>query len=432
MSDANLNYLYTIGGYATLFGVGYALYQVSTRESRRRAAAAQAKQARNARPEPKKEDKKKKQRMESFTSESQESTAKATKPRPNAPETSTFLSNAPTTKDDAQDDVDNREFAKQLSKAKEGMKFAAKSDSGKQGEKSVKQSRANKIAPPEEKKIEEERQSAPSSTSADADEEPSPVQSPEAEPVDASGVSDMLEPAPSGPSVLRLTGTESKTQNKKKTKVAEPVETKKQRQNRKKAEAAKAAREEAEKERKVLEEKQRRTARIAEGRAAKDGSQYTSVNGTKSAWTQGAPNGDNSKTEERKDAHELLDTFEAPSAETVQPAVTATAPVAKSKSKPESEWISSLPSEEEQLEMLKNEDEWSTVKTKSSKKATKKESPNESGDDNVTTRPAAQPKQTKPVAFESTTSKTTPSFGSFSALTSNNDAADDAEEEWDV
>lgn len=82
--------------------------------------------------------------------------------------------------------------------------------------------------------------------------------------------------------------------------------------------------------------------------------------------------------------------------------------------------------------MLKDEtDEWSTVKTKSSKKSAKKESPIGSGDDQVASRPAPQPKQVKPSA-PGTTSKPTQSFGSFSALTSKDDPAEEAEEEWDV
>lgn len=424
MADTNMNYLYTIGGYATLIGVGYILYQVSTQKSRRRVAAAQAKSARSGQAESKKDDKKKKQRLESFATESQESTAKAAKPRVNAPETSTFLSNAQPN-DTSDDGVDNREFAKQLSKAKKGTQFAAKSDSGKNKEKSVKQSRANKISAPEENKP-----SAPSTTSADADadDDLSPVHSPEPAAADASGVSDMLEPVPSGPSVLRLTGTESKTQNKKPAKAPEQVETKKQRQNRKKAEAARAAREDAEKERKVLEEKQRRTARIAEGRPAKDGSQYVATNGNNSAWKQGAPNGtDSTQATKPDDVHQLLDTFEAPVTESAKPAKPTTP------SQSESTWISSLPSEEKQLEMLKEEtDEWSTVKTKASKKSAKKDTPVGSGDDQLVSRPAAQPKQPAPSGSNGNSSKAAQSFGSFSALTSKDEPADEAEEEWDV
>lgn len=425
----NLNYFYTIGGYIALIGLGYAIYQVSTQNQRKKIVAAQGKASKSAQPEPRKEDRKKKQRMESFTSENNDPATKALRAKAvKAPESSTWTNNT-NEKDSRDDEVDNREFARQLAKAKEGTKFAAKSDSGKQREKSVKQSRANQIDGLAPEKA--EKASAPSSTGGvDADDDQSPITSPDVAPADgptqAGDVSDMLEAAPAGPSVLRLTDTEPKKQKQKAAKAPQQVETKKQRQNRKKAEAAKVAREEAEKERKVLEEKQRRQARIAEGRAAKDGSQFIAANGNKSAWTQGATNGDKAET---NGLHQPLDTFEKP-----QPA-TAAAPKPKPAPAPkpsaDSNWVSSLPSEEEQIEMLKGDDDWSTVPTKSSKRASKKEAV-DSGDERVESRPAAQPKQ--PVAGASQSSKPSKSFGSFSALSTNDEAGDEEEqeEEWDV
>lgn len=79
------------------------------------------------------------------------------------------------------------------------------------------------------------------------------------------------------------------------------------------------------------------------------------------------------------------------------------------------------------MEMLRSsEDEWSTVKVKS-KKAAKKDSPRESGDEPVQSRPAAQPKQ--PAAGSKASSKPSQSFGSFSALpVEENDQEE--EEEW--
>ncbi|KAF5012968.1 hypothetical protein FDECE_1015 [Fusarium decemcellulare] len=414
MAD-NMSYLYTIGGYAALIGVGYVIYQVSTQKARKQARAAPVKITKTLQPEPRKEDRKKKQRMETFASEAQESSKKAANAeKTKEPEAAPL----PSKIKERDEDVDNREFARQLAKAKEGTKFAAKADGGKQREKSVKQSRANKMAG-----AAEEKESAPSSTTgADADDDQSPITSPEVGPAVAvaGDVSDMLEAAPRGPSVLRLTDTEPKEQKKKAAKAAAPVESKKARQNRKKAEAAKAAREEAEKERKVLEEKQRRAARIAEGRAAKDGSQFTAAQTSKSAWKEGAPKAPEAAPAAKTNGfHQPLDTYEK------APASAVNAP------KSEGQWIESLPSEEEQIEMLKdNDDEWSTVKTKSSKKASKNVPSAESGDEPVT-RPAVQPKQPSgPIK----TSKPTQSFGSFSALTTKDDAADEEEEEeeWDV
>ena len=432
MAEAtNMSYLYTIGGYATLFGLGYAVYHVSTQKDRKRAPAPQAKAPKPSQSESRKEDRKKKQRMESFTSEGSSQKGSKVKASGKATEPSPFLSNVQAN-DTSDDGVDNREFAKQLSKAKQGTSFATNSDSGKkQKEKSVKQSRASQIGAPANKTV--PPPSAPSSgDGADADDDQSPVHSPATEPAaestDASGVADMLEPTPSGPSVLRLTDTGSKDKNKKKkpTKALEPVETKKQRQNRKKAEAAKAAREEAEKDRRVLEEKQRRAARIAEGRPAKDGSQFTTASVKNSAWNQGAPNGGQAQSPGANEAQQLLDTFDAP--------VAAKPPKPSPPSQTESAWISSLPSEEEQLEMLKSEaDEWSTVKTKSSKKSGKKDTPAGSGDDAPAhTRAAPQPKQPSPAVTTSNPAKSSQNFGSFSALTVKGGSEEEVEEEWDV
>jgi hypothetical protein len=438
MADASM--LYTVGAYATLIGIGYAIYHISTQKDKQKGSVVITKPAKTVSQQPavRKEDRKKKQRMESYVTDSKSSKADAQKEK--APEANQWLSNDA----DKQESLDNREFAKQLSKAKEGAKFDSKKEGTKQREKTVKQSKANKpkAAPAPEAVI-----SAPSSNGADADDDESPAaQSPESRPVDVSGVSDMLEPTTStGPSVLRLTDTESKTQKKQNaSKNPEPAETKKQRQNRKKAEAAKAAREDAEQERKALEEKQRRTARIAEGRAAKDGSEFmAAVNGNKSAWD--GTNGTNGAAAKKEDAsaYAPLDTFEKPaqnkaiekSAPKSAPAPKKEAPKKEVVTQLESSWISALPSEEEQMEMLKEEsDEWNTVKTKSSKKSKKAPSV-ESGEEAPQARPAAQPQQpTETKAKTSTKPAATKSFGgSFSALTTkDDDAEEEIEEEWDV
>ncbi|KAL7817718.1 hypothetical protein V8C26DRAFT_397707 [Trichoderma gracile] len=434
MSDANI--FYTIGAYATLIGIGYALYHVSTQKDKKKGGVAITKTAKTSQSEVRKEDRKKKQRLESFVTDQDSSKAsKADAQKEKAAQPSQWLSNEA---DDKQKELDNREFAKQLSKAKEGAKFNTKNDGPKQREKTVKQSKANK-AKAAPAPAAEPVPSAPSSNGADADDDESPViLSPETRPVDVGGVSDMLEPAPAGPSVLRLTDTESKKDKKPKAaKNPESVETKKQRQNRKKAEAAKAAREEAEKERKVLEEKQRRTARIAEGRAAKDGSEFmAAVNGNKSAWN--GTNGANGTKKDDAAIHAPLDTFEQPAEnKAAKKAAPAAAPVAAPKEPVqnlESSWISALPSEEEQMEMLKDEsDEWSTVKSKSSKKSKKAPSV-ESGEETPQARPAAQPKQSAETNANKSSKPAAKNFGgSFSALTiKGDDAEEDVEEEWDV
>ncbi|KAJ8119906.1 hypothetical protein ONZ43_g3248 [Nemania bipapillata] len=338
------------------------------------------------------------------------------KPAPSASERSEPTVSAPQyDREEAEiaDKKADRDFARQLSNTHAGTKFNAKKSEDKK-QKSVKQSKAQEIIP--------DKISAPSSTTGDADDDLSPQGSPVVVATDSQGVSDMLEPVAPGPSVLRLTGTDSaKKPKERKAKAPEPVETKKQRQNRKKAEAAKAAREEDEKERKVKMEQQRRTARIAEGRAAKDGSTFVA---TQNAW--------NSQPDNSSAPVQLLDTFEQqPKAEPVKAKAPVTvAPATKTTSDP---W-SGLPSEEEQLEMIRQEDSWNEVKTKKKgkKKDTAVDTPATSsqptnGNTAATTAASSKPANgaKKPIL--------TSSSSSFAALTP--DEADDDEEseqEWEV
>ncbi|KAG5941077.1 hypothetical protein E4U59_001931 [Claviceps monticola] len=409
MTESEMNYLYTIGGYAAVFGVGYAAYRISTRKENKRTPNNPPKgvKAKSAQPEPRKEDRKKKQRLENFASEAQE----AAKAKANVAEDAARP--RPAVVDTSDDGVDNREFARQLAKAKEGTKFASKAEGSKRREKSVKQSRANKI----NNALVDVVKPSDASAHADVDDDQSPTNSPEIRAADVAGVSDMLEPAPAGPSVLRITDADKVKEKKSKaTKAPEKTETKKQRQNRKKAEAAKEAREEAEKARKTLEEKQRRAARIAEGRPAKDGSQSMATNGA-NIWTNGAPDETQVKPSSHDEIlHQPLDTQEQAAVSTASPSEQSAA------AKPKNTWMSSLPSEEKQIEMLKDEGDWSTVPTKAFKKAKKSiESVEDAGK-----RPAAQPQQAAKIG-------TSQSFGSFSAL--KDDAATEEaeeEEEWDV
>ncbi|WYZ34532.1 hypothetical protein EsH8_I_000808 [Colletotrichum jinshuiense] len=362
--------------------------------------------------EPRKETNAKKQRKAAFAS---------SKPTTEDKGSSSATDTTPTTwlSNDPKDEVDNTDFAKRMATVKEGKKFTGKSAEQKKKTKSVKQSRA---AEPSEKatqkksaEVAEAKEPVTSTPAVEADEDESPATSPEVAPVDASGVSDMLEPAAAGPSVLRLTGTDKEKPKAKAQKAPEQAETKKQRQNRLKNEAKKAAREEEEKERKVKLEKQRRTAREAAGIPAKDGSQFmAAVNGKQSAWTAGSANGTSANGSSA--AIQPLDTFEAPAKNgTAAPTQTSDS------------WISSLPSEEEQLERLKEEDEWNTVPAKASKKAKKEArapSPEPVSAAPAQSRPIAQAVQ-KPAASNGKAAKPAPSYGSFSALSTE-------EEEWDV
>ena len=300
------------------------------------------------------------------------------RPRQRQKTAPTVERSSPVVDDTPDDQVDNKEFARQLSTVKEGKKFNTNKGSGESSrQKSVKQSRAAKVSG----FTGDEKPSPPSSTtSVDADagakDDKSSAVTPEVVAAPSGGVSDMLEAAPSGPSVLRLTGTEDKTRARP-AKAVEATESKKQRQNRKKAEAQKAQREVDEQERRKNMENQRRAARIAEGRSAKDGSQYTNAaaNGAASAWSKtGKATGATDSTAAPSN-HGLLDTFR------VEPAAPVTEAVVEKASKEDMKvlangksWVSSMPSEEEQMEMLQSEDDgWNTVQKKAIKKPVKKD-----------------------------------------------------------
>jgi len=179
----------------------------------------------------------------------------------------------------------------------------------------------------------------------------------------------------------------------------EPAETKKQRQNRRKAEERKAAREEAEKHRRVLLEKQLRTAREAEGRPAKNGLGVTSKPPAKSAWTSTSTSvGVDSKKEAAENVS-LLDTFDSSNrsedASLDGPTSSSTSDTGNSKST--HQWEQDLPSEEEQMRIIKEQEDdagWNTVgKSRKKKKATDSEvSGNESSDKSHTVNgPSATP-----------------------------------------
>ncbi|KAM0279320.1 hypothetical protein ACHAQH_004667 [Verticillium albo-atrum] len=413
-----------VGGWATVLAIagtiGYNYYQ------KQKPTNVPSKNTQVPWSPPKKGNRAKKQRQEAFASAAKSAPAEET-PREEPAATSSK-------KKERDEDADNKAFARQMSGVKEGVKFSGKkSDAGKKSnkQKSVKQSLAaepSEVTNPVEltPAVPEEAPAQESSSNADADDD----RSPEVKPVDASGVSDMLEPTASGPSVLRLTDTDKQKSKPKVAKAAEPVETKKQRQNRRKVEERKEAREEEEKLRKIAMEKQRRGAREAAGIPAKDGSQFmAATNGGKSTWKAGSPNGQQEGKKETIDV-QPLDTFE-----TTTTNGTA-ASIAPAQNKKTDSWKASALSEEEQIEMLKEDDEWATVPTKSSKKTKKSQ-----GSDTEPAPPSAPPKEARPVpqpivntaSSKSNSAKANQSYGSFSALSSKaDDNAQEEETEWDV
>lgn len=283
------------------------------------------------------------------------------------------------------DEMDNKEFAKQLSRLKAGTSLNKPLDST-AAKKTKKQGKPNetlkaplngKVAEPAAGANSHELSTTSSTTGADADDDLSPATSPAFGPNEgtknAGDVSDMLQAPAKGLSVLRLTQpTEPQVDRQPKQKKAAPEpETKKQRQNRQKNEEKKAVREEAEKERRVLLEKQRRTAREAEGRAAKNGLGVSKPPAT-SAWEKPADGADGSAESIKSTAAggSLLDTFD----ETAKPVGAATKTETKGTTGTQGNWDRDVPSEEEQMRMLSelDDDGWNTVQKggKTKKKTT--------------------------------------------------------------
>jgi hypothetical protein len=390
-----------------------------------------------------KEPKEKAKRQKDAKDTNKTSQPKARQPTPSAP-----APVQPAAADDSSDDgLDNREFARQLANIKQGTILNAPKKSDEKRQKSVRQSRAQII----DDNAGQSKVSAPSSTAGvDADDDESLTPSPEIKAADASGVSDMLEAKATGPSVLRLTDTDkAKPKKEKKAKEPEKVETKKQRQNRQKAEAAKALREETEKHRKTDMEAQRRQARIAEGRAAKDGSAFMAQAQQQSAWTGNGANGSSAGSNATNATNgeflpvQPLDTFDTSSYTDVSAPKSATpskksaAPVksAPVKSNPADSWIATLPSEEEQMELLRGEEEWNTVTTKKVSKKKKEavaESPIDSEPTVVQQQPVAKPAAVNGAsAAPKRPAKAFTQQSSFAALSANEPEAED-ENEWDV
>lgn len=269
-------------------------------------------------------------------------------------------------------EIDNAEFARQLSGLKTGTllnKPSTVADTRK-----AKKPGKREEAPPvlvnglshavEGAKNPNGVSAASSTTGADADDDLSPAVSPEfgavKTPTSGGDVSDMLEVPKQGPSVLRLTEP-AEPKGTRQPHPPKPIveqETKKQRQNKKKNEERKMAREEEEKERRIRLEKQLRAAREAEGRPAKNGLGSSQAPAVK-AWDK--PNGEGASKYLNLTANNdtLLDTFDQP------PKVAKTSPNEGGNGiSADPEWKSELPSEEEQLRLLTelDGDGWNTVK----------------------------------------------------------------------
>ncbi len=278
---------------------------------------------------------------------------------------------APAEQKNKHDMSDDREFARQLHNKKTGTVAAPKSQTASRP-KSVKQTHA------QEKPVDSnsDNPTAPSSTTGgDADDDESPLNSPALGATEVAkavngDVSDMLEKPAPGPSVLKINAPTKPVQAKKtKTEApATPTEGKQQKKNKKKAQQAKALKEEAEAERKEKLEKQLKTARVAEGRAAKDGSTFLAAQSpSSSAWTAPAANANCGNTATAGPKVELLDTYES----------TSSTPVTKQPAKVfasnETHGSGLLTDDEAVARVMEETADWEIVKTKERKTRPKKE-----------------------------------------------------------
>lgn len=166
-------------------------------------------------------------------------------------------------KPEKESDFSNAQFAAQMTKARQGATLAAPK-SKENRIKTVKQSSARDTPV-----LSSQSSQAGGETGAEADDDLSPAASPA---LNSGDVSDMLEPASSGPTTIRLTAPLNPQKERAPKQAKEQVvESKKARQNRKKVEERRIQREAEEKDRKALEERQRRSAREARNEPAKNG-----------------------------------------------------------------------------------------------------------------------------------------------------------------
>ncbi|KAL8994749.1 MAG: hypothetical protein Q9169_005359 [Polycauliona sp. 2 TL-2023] len=276
---------------------------------------------------------------------------------------------------DAEEEIDNKEFAKQMAGLKTGSTLVNSEGSKKKSKKQGKQaelplSSYNPLASQVNGASGSKDLSNPSSTTgAEADDDLSPATSPQlaaSQAATSGDVSDMLEAPTKGRSVLRLTEVEEPKRTARPQKAVQEAESKKQRQNRRKKEEQKAARDEAERERRVLLEKQLRASREAEGRPAKNG--MGSAPAT-NAWSKPSKNNNNTSSSAAPPPASngsLLDTFDdgpkSPANGLDHQKTTAAN---------EKAWHKEVPSEEEQLRILseiEGNGGWNTVQAGRKKK----------------------------------------------------------------
>lgn len=258
----------------------------------------------------------------------------------------------PTQDQDDKEDLDNRAFAQKMAGVRTGASLARRVEEPRKPKRHITQEHLGTPA------LSPDMSRTGSTTGAEADDDTSSAASPDFGAARAAGdVSDMLEAPGKGSSVIRLTGLPEEKKKVYKPKVEEPAETKKQRQRRRQKEELKEFRAETEKERRVKLENQLRTARIAEGRPAKNGLASTQ-SPVPSVWTNTA-NGNIISAP--SDNVALLDTFDnnEKQKQKIAPEIRKDTELSAS----DKAWEQEYRSEEEQMRLL-NEidgDGWNTV-----------------------------------------------------------------------
>ncbi|KAK5937869.1 hypothetical protein PMZ80_009998 [Knufia obscura] len=311
---------------------------------------------------------------------------------------------------DAENDVNDKDFAQQLAKAQAGTKLQAKTQQ--QG------TTPGRLAAPTQPTKSGRSSNADLSSSAggDADDDLSSVESPQERPASGKDISDMLEPAAAAPTSLRLTNLTEPKKPKQAPKQFEQVESKKKRAERAKREEQKRINEESDRLHEQKKQEQLRKARMASGTSNQTKANNFAAS-TSNAW-QNKPSSANPV--QSSSSAPLLDTFE-PSTTTKesvqsQPAPTTTngtssnnnaaglksqfgentAEAMTASGRENGTWADQMSvSEEEQMHIVREqqqEDAWESVQSKKSKKKGRKEGDTSSeASFAVDEKPAPQP-----------------------------------------
>jgi type II secretory pathway pseudopilin PulG len=334
-----------------IFGVGVGLasfYYYKTQTPRRPAPPAAKKHHHHAAPTEPSE--------KASTKKSKPPKKQSPTPRP-APSPAPSVQNQEPTRDEGMND---RDFAAQMTKAKNGTNLAAPKSKEKR-EKTVTQAKATCKA----------AQDSESSQAGDADDDLSPVTSPT---LQAGDVSDMLELTPAGFTTVRVTAAKNPVKEKApRQKKEETVETKRQRQNKQKKEREQEIRKEQEAQRQQQLENQRRTAREARGEPAKNGVPVSKppVNNPWAASKPVETKDDSAPLIVTGSSPTLLDTFDVESTASSNPGLEPSTGPTSTSDEPTQRDLAML-SEEEQFNMAKKESEdssgWTTAAPKKQKK----------------------------------------------------------------